>query len=193
MLIKGSNAEGILDIKTALDHNPNNQIAELGQGLAMLLSGQNDRALVALNQVVGKSPDFDGLARVLRARVLLAKNDTANALVDLNTVLGSRPNDSAALQTRSLVWLAMHAYDNALDDLNKAIALHESVEVYFARAKLYETQNKLDKAADDYRRATQLPAVTAFDVLAQAAAKQKTQQFSKRVPCVNSTGAGTCL
>jgi hypothetical protein len=33
--------------------------------------------------------------------------------------------------------------------------------------------------------------VTAFDVLAQAAAKQKTQQLSKKVPCGNSTG--TCL
>ena len=28
LLIKGSNAEGILDIKTALDHNPNNQIVQ---------------------------------------------------------------------------------------------------------------------------------------------------------------------
>jgi tetratricopeptide (TPR) repeat protein len=125
--------------------------------------------------------------------VLLAKNDTANALVGLNAVLGSRPNDSSALQTRSLVWLAMHSYENALDDLNKAIAQHETVEVYFARAKIYEAQNKLDKAADDYRRAIELPAATAFDVLAQAAAKQKTQQISKKVPCGNSTGAGTCL
>jgi tetratricopeptide (TPR) repeat protein len=159
----------------------------------MLLSGQNDRALVALNQVIGKSADYDGLARVLRARALLAKNDPASALVDLNAALSSRPNDPGALQIRSLVWLAMHSYDNALDDLNKAITQHETVEVYFARAKLYEAQSKFDKAADDYRRATQLPAATVFDVQAQAAAKQKAQQLSKKVPCGNSSGAGTCL
>ena len=191
--MKGNNAEGMLDIRNALDHNPNNQIAELGQGLAMLVSGQNDRALVALNQVIGKNAALDGLARTLRARALLAKNDTADALVDLNTVLGKAPNDQGALLLRSLVWLAMHSYDNALDDINKVIAQRETVEAYFTRAKLYEAQNKFDKAADDYRRATQLPAASVFDVLAQTAAKQKAEQLSKKVPCGNSSGNGTCL
>jgi hypothetical protein len=32
-----------------------------------------------------------------------------------------------------------------------------------------------------------------FDVAAQAAAKQKSQQLSKKVPCGNSSGTGTCL
>ena len=39
LLLKGNNAEGLVDVKNALDRNPNNQVAELGQGLAMLLSG----------------------------------------------------------------------------------------------------------------------------------------------------------
>ena len=40
LLLKGNSAEGLVDVKNALDRNPNNQVAELGQGLAMLLSGQ---------------------------------------------------------------------------------------------------------------------------------------------------------
>jgi len=195
LLLKGNNAEGMVDIKNALDRNPNNQIAELGQGLAMLVSGQTDRALLALNQVIGKNTAYDSLARVLRARALLAKNDPTNALIDVNIALGKFPNDPGTLQLRGLVWLAKHDYHKALDDLSRAITKRETVEGYFARARVHEAQNNFDKATDDYRRATQLPAAGVFDVLAQAAARQKIQQLPKKVPCGNSSSGteGTCL
>lgn len=195
LLLKGDNAEGMVDIKNVLDRNPSNQIAALGQGLAMLVSGQTDRALLALNQVVGKNSDYENLARILRARALLIKKDTAGALADVNIAISARPDDPVALLTRSLIWLATHDLNKSLDDLDKAIARHEAVENYFVRAKIYEAQNKFDKATDDYRRVTQLPAVTVFDVLAQAEARQKVQQLSKKVPCGNSASstAGTCL
>ena len=124
-----------------------------------------------------------------------SKNDPAAALVDVNVALGKLPNQPDALQLRSLVWSAMHSYDNALDDINKVITQRETVEAYLTRAKAYEAQSKFDKAADDYRRATQLPPKTIFDALAQAVAQQKTQQLSKKVPCGNSshTPEGTCL
>ena len=194
LLLKGNNAEGMVDIKTALDRNPNSVLAEIGQGLAMLVSGQNDRALLALNQIVGKETAYESMARMLRARALLAKNDAAAALVDLNVALGKLPNEPNALLLRSLVWLNMRSYDNALDDLNKTIGQRETVEALFTRAKVYEAQGKFDKASDDYKRATQLPAASVFDVLAQASARQKTQQLSKKVPCGSAASAGyTCL
>jgi tetratricopeptide (TPR) repeat protein len=194
LLLKGNTAEGTIDIKTALDRNPNNQLAEVGQGLAMLVSGQSDRALVALNQVIGKNTSYDTLARELRARALLAQKDATGALVDVNVVLGRQPNNPDALQLRSLVWLAMHDVDKALDDLNKAIAQRETVGNYFARAKIYEAQNDFDKATEDYRRSTQLAPAGVFDVLAQTEARQKIQQLSKKVPCGNTPAAGgTCL
>ena len=121
------------------------------------------------------------------------KKDPTNALIDLNIALDQRPNDPEALLLRSLVWVATHDANKALDDLNKAIAQRETVENHYVRAKVYEAQGNFDKAADDYRRATQLPAASVFDVVAQNEAKQKTQQLSKKVPCGNSTGAGTCL
>ena len=195
LLLKGNSAEGLVDVRTALDRNPNNYIAQIGQGLAMLLSGQTDRALLALNQVVGKNTTYDGLARTFRARALIEKKDTAGALGDLNIALGQRPNDPDALLLRSLVWLSMRDFDKSLDDLNKAITQRETVENHYVRAKIYEAQNKFDKASDDYRRATQLPAATVFDLLAQAEARQKTQQLTKKIPCGNSSSGteGSCL
>lgn len=194
--MKGNNAEGLLDVKNALDRNPNNQLAQVGQGLAMLVSGQYDRAIAALDQLIGKTVAFDSFARLLRARAYLARKDTASAMTDLDLVLGTHPNDADALKLRGITWSAMHDYGKALDDLTKAIAQRETVEGYFARAKIYEAQSRFDKATDDFRHATQLTASSVFDVLAQAESKQKIQQLSKRIPCDSSahaSGEGTCL
>lgn len=197
LLMKGSTAEGLVDIKNALDRNPNNQLAQVGQGLAMLVSGQYDRAIVALNQLIGKAAAFDTFARVLRARAYLARKDTADAMADLNLVLGTHPNDADALRLRGIAFSGLREYDKALDDLSKAIAVRETVESYFARAKIYEVQNNIDKATDDFRKATQLAATSVFDVLAQAELKRKIQQLSKRIPCGGLAKApsdgGTCL
>jgi tetratricopeptide (TPR) repeat protein len=195
LLLKGNSAEGLVDIKNALDRNPNNQTAELGQGLAMLVSGQYDRAIVALNQVIGKAPSSDVFARTLRARAYLAKKDTVDAMTDLNLVLATRPNDGEALALRGIAYSATHEYDKALDDLTRAIAQHGSVERYFARATIFEAQNKIDKATDDYKSATHLAPASVFDVLAQAQSRQKIQQLGKRLPCGSGQGGkdDTCL
>ena len=187
LLMKGSNAEGLVDVKNVLDRNPNNQVAQLGQGLAMLTSGQYDRSILALNQLVGKAPAFDTFARLLRARAYLGRSDADSAMADLNSVLSVQPNNADGLLLRGIVWSTKHDYTKALDDLSGAIAQHESVESYFARAKAYEAQNNATKAAQDYRRATELKPASVFDVLAQAASQQKVRQLSKQLPCGNDT------
>ena len=118
----------------------------------MITSGQFDRAIVALNQVVGKSAD-DMVARLLRARVFLARGDTSSAMSDVNSILGVRPGDAQALALRGMAWSAMREYSKALEDLNQAIAKQETVENYLARAKVYEARNDVGNAAADLRRA----------------------------------------
>ena len=72
----------------------------------------------------------------------------------------------------------------------RANELRETVEGYVARASVYEAQGKMDKAANDYRRATELKPLNVFETLAQAESKKKVDQLSKRVPCAKD---GTCL
>ena len=187
LLLKGSNAEGLVDIKNVLDRNPNNQLAQVGQGLAMLTSGQYDRSIVALNQLVGKASAFETFARLLRARAYLGRRDVDSAMADLNAVLAAQPNNADGLLLRGIVWSTKHDYAKALDDLSSAITQHESVEGYFARAKAYEAQSNSTKAAEDYRRATELKPASVFDVLAQSASQQKIKQLSKQLPCGNDT------
>ena len=162
----------------------------------MLISGQFDRAVVALDQVIGKSASFDAFSRTLRARAYLAKKDTASAMTDLNLVLGTRPNDPDALALRGIAYSTMRQYDKALDDLGKAIALKPTVERYVARAAAFEAKGNVDKATSDYRSATELTPTSVFDILAQVQSKAKIQELSKRIPCGNaghSEKDDTCL
>src|SRR5262249_61934058 len=122
--------------------------------------GNNNPAIAARNHTTGRPPASDACARTLRARAYLAKNDTADAMTDLNQVLGTRPNDADALGLRGLAYAGTRDYDKALDDLSKAIEQRETVERYFARATIYEKQGKIDKATGDYKRATELPPKT---------------------------------
>jgi tetratricopeptide (TPR) repeat protein len=162
------------------------------RGLALLTSSQFDRAVVSFNQLVGKMAD-DTLARILRARALVALKKPADAMSDLDHVLNVRPGFADALALRGIAWSAMLEYNKARDDLDRAISQKETVESYFARAKVHEAQNNPKKATDDFRRATQLTPAGVFDVLAQAESKRKIQELSKRLPCGGSGQTGTCL
>jgi tetratricopeptide (TPR) repeat protein len=117
----------------------------------------------------------------------------SDAIADLDSVLKARPGFADALALRGIAWSTMLQYDRALDDLDHAIAQKQTVESYFARAKVHEAQNHLKKATDDFRRATELTASGVFDVLAQAESKRKIQELSKRLPCGTSGQTGTCL
>jgi tetratricopeptide (TPR) repeat protein len=181
-----------VDINSALEKNPNNQAAQLGRGLSLLTTGQFDRAVVSFDQLVGKMDD-DTLARMLRARALVALKKPADAMADLNHVLAVRPGYPDALAVRGIAFAAMLEYGKARDDLDQAIAQKETVESYFARARVNEAQKNPKKATDDFGRATELTPGSVFDVLAQVESKRKIQELSKRLPCGGSGQTGTCL
>ena len=195
MVLRGSANEGVSDINAVLDKEPAHPVALLGRGIVLITSGQFDRAIIALGQIVETGVD-DGAARLMRARAYLAKGELASALADLNAVLAVRPGDAAALTVRGLVFSAQHDHEKALADLDLAIAKQETVEIYAARAAAFEARDELDKAASDLRRAIQLAPRNVFEAATQNVAKQKLQQLARRIPC---GGAGpakkgdTCL
>jgi tetratricopeptide (TPR) repeat protein len=170
-------------------------MALLGRGFAMLTTGQFDRAVLAFNQLIPKMTD-DHAARVLRARAYLGKNDTSDAMTDLNYVLTFTPENTEALTLRGEVRSSLHDYAAALADLNHALDKQETVEGYFARGKIYEEQADVPHATSDFRRASELKPKAIFDLIAQAEAKKRVQQLSKRLPC-GSAGRtendGACL
>jgi hypothetical protein len=90
----------------------------------------------------------------------------------------------------------MHENDKALSDLNEGLGKRETIEGYFARARIYESRNDTPRATADFRRATELRPMGVFDLLAQAQSKQRIQQLTKSVPCGSlgrAEGDATCL
>jgi tetratricopeptide (TPR) repeat protein len=117
-------------------------------------------------------------------------------MADADYVSKLRPDDPELLTVRGLIWSAMQDYPKAIEDLNRAVAKHETVEDYIARGRAYEATNDTARAASDFRHALELAPRSVFDAVAQAAAKQKVEQLAKRVPCGGSgsaTTGGTCL
>ena len=107
--------------------------------------------------------------------------------------IAGKATGSRALALRGIAWFAMLEYGKALDDLDRAISQKETVESYFARAKVSGAQNNPKKAADDFRPASRLTAASVFDVHAQAQSKRKIQELSKRLPRGGNGQTGACL
>jgi len=61
-----------------------------------------------------------------------------------------------------------------------------------ARARAYEGRNDPARAAADYRHAASLAPRGVFDTIAQAQAREKVKQLSKKVPC-GGGAESTCL
>jgi tetratricopeptide (TPR) repeat protein len=78
----------------------------------------------------------DHATRVLRARAYLGKNDTSDAMTDLDYVLTFMPGNAEALTLRGEVRSLLHDYGPALTDLNLALDKQETIEGYFARGKI---------------------------------------------------------
>ena len=182
LLLKGNTTEGLPDLNNVLEQESDDQVALIGRGIAMITSGQFDRAIVALNQVVGKSAD-DTPARLIRARAYLAKGDASRRDAGSQHGPCHQTGGCAGIDHARYRMVGMKEYAKALEDLNQAIEKQETVEDYVARAGVYEAQNKIGKATADLQRATELTPKNVFEMLAQTSAKQKVQQFSKRIPC----------
>jgi tetratricopeptide (TPR) repeat protein len=163
--------------------------------MAMVATGQHERAIVAFDQVIGRGMD-DPFPYLLRGKALLTKGELDGAMADFNQALKLRPTYAEALAARGMGWSKKKDYTNALADLDQAIAQEERVESYYARAQIYETQGNADRAVADFRKAIELAPKGVFDAVAQASAKKRIEQLSKQVPCAGAgrtSGSETCL
>ena len=193
--MKGRPAEANPDFDRALEIDPSNATPMLGRALAMFTSGQMDRAVVALDQILAKGHQ-DAFIYVLRGKALLAK-DPDKALADFDRALRLKPEFGDAYASRGSVWLKKKDYTRALADLDRAIALEGGkIPTYYARASVYEAQGKMDLATSDLRKAAELQPKNVFDILAQADAKRRLQAIDKGTPCGSAgaeSGGAKCL
>jgi hypothetical protein len=83
--------EGVADLNSALERDPNNQIALLGRGTSVLISDQFDRAIIVFNQTIGNFTD-DTSIRLLRTGLSGAAGHP-ESMFDVDYVYSVRPGD----------------------------------------------------------------------------------------------------
>ncbi len=81
----------------------------------------------------------------------LNRND--EAMVCLNGLLKTNPEDETALETRGRIWAKQGRYKEAISDYSKSIQLIPSAALYKQRAEVYEKMGRKDLAARDRKEA----------------------------------------
>jgi tetratricopeptide (TPR) repeat protein len=131
-------------------------ITDGNEGREALIKGDVDDAIRLFTHAI----TFGGLSRNnlavtlnLRGRAYLSKGQIEVALDDLNESL--RLTDSAAGRfNRATVYLDQYRFDDAIDDLTKAIALGgQGADVYAERGHAYVYTGRLDLAFKDLNEA----------------------------------------
>ncbi|WP_317897926.1 caspase family protein [Aurantibacillus circumpalustris] len=72
------------------------------------------------------------------------------AMVNCNALLSMDENNVRALSARSSIYASKLDYQNALNDITKAIVIDSDIGDYKKRAKYYETMDQFNNAISDY-------------------------------------------
>jgi tetratricopeptide (TPR) repeat protein len=75
------------------------------------------------------------------------------AIADYRAATDLNPNLAAAHNGIAVIYLERHDFNHALEELNKSITLQPTVDAYYQRGQIRESQGNHQKAIEDYDRA----------------------------------------
>lgn len=113
--------ESIEDAQTLIRMDPGNLMIRTALALALLETGEPDRALTELGQVLAADPKHRW-AIECRAQVHMRKEEWKEALADMNAVLALAP-DARCYDRRSRCFEALRDLDNSIADMDLALKL----------------------------------------------------------------------
>lgn len=124
-------------------------------GLAMIGLERHDEAMTWINhsEQLGVHP-LDATA--LRANLYGAKRDVTMMLREYTSLAQHAETRRLGLLGRVQALADLGDYDQAISDINKAIAILPDETAYELRAEVYRAQGNLEKAFEDYARAIRL-------------------------------------
>ena len=148
--------EAIAEFDAVLAIEPSNTQAIRGRLIALMATQDLDAAISAAEYSVEYEVN-DRVTRLMRTRVLIAKDRFEEALPDLNWLVDHSPKDFEPLRDRGLVNLKLGRCENALKDLCRAVELNadDSLTLNNRGATLIEL-GRPDEAIVDLERALQI-------------------------------------
>ena len=125
-------------------------------GAAAFDAQDYDRALLDFSLFILLNPTYSQ-GYYLRALSYLGREDTDNALADLEQAFATMPDSPeygvVLYDLRANIYTDLERYDDAIADYSEAIDLSPSADLYFSRAQLFGVIEDFDKALTDLNSA----------------------------------------
>jgi tetratricopeptide (TPR) repeat protein len=140
--------------KFPLDENNAMQLAVIGAA-AYFQKNDLSHGTQLLETEISRNPTNDAFLATA-VQFYMAKDLFTNALTVINSRLRDAPDDANWLFRKSLVYLQLKDYDEAIPVLNRLLSLQtNNSAARFNRAIAYLDSGKLDKARADYEKLSQ--------------------------------------
>jgi len=125
---------------------------EFQDGMKLMSPGKYQDAVVHFTKAIaiyGQLPD----AYLERGNAHRVLGEPDEALADYQAATDLNPSLAAAHNGIAMIYIERHDPRHGLEHLNKALSLQPSVEAYYERGQILESQGKHQKAIEDYNRA----------------------------------------
>lgn len=135
-----------------IESAPQRAEKEFQEGMKLMRPGKYPDAIVRLTRALDIAPQRgDIFLERGNAHRALGEADAAladfQAATDLNTSLVEAHNGIA------MIYVERHDSRHALEELNKSLAIHPSIEGYYQRGLMHEALGEHQQAIDDYDKA----------------------------------------
>lgn len=125
---------------------------EFQEGMKMMSPGQYPDAVVHFTRAISIYNQLPN-AYLERGNANRVLGEMDAALADFQAAADLNPVLPEAHSGIALIYMERHDTAHALEHLNKSISLHPTVEAFYQRAQILESQGEHQKAIADYDRA----------------------------------------
>lgn len=145
-------AKAIIDLRQALELDPQNTRAVLLLGNAYRQTNRVDEAIDLLAAAIEASQSFPE-AHLERAYCLMQEDQPALAIKDFKIYIETFPDDPEALQEQGRCYLIIEQFAEAVDCLDAAIDLRDTPVARYLRAAALASQGNFEHAQQDLQNA----------------------------------------
>jgi tetratricopeptide (TPR) repeat protein len=125
-------------------------------GVRLLKIARYPQAILAFDRAISLKPDLAD-AYLMRAKALVADNQTERSFRDFSQTIEMRPNDPQPLIERGMAYFEMKDYQAAIGDATAALALDTNLaKAYNLRGTAVRNMGNLQGALADFDRAVNL-------------------------------------
>lgn len=145
--------KALFHYKKAIDADPEKVSYRYGYSVALNKTGQQDKAIVQLNEIIKRKPQV-ALPHMLQGDMALGAQDFPNAIAHYKTAVNKEPENRKALEKLSTAYMYSSDYKGAIGIYKKLLERDTSnAETINKLANAYYFSGSPNKAKEQYKKA----------------------------------------